>query len=101
MAKGEKFAYRSDTPNIKRKQTPLDPNHSHFVLVDNSELNKFGGEIEFRGKLERAIVNFKNDSSSEDTGVPIVVLVLEGGPGTFKTGLVFYSNLNAPLIINL
>ena len=63
---------------------PLDPNHSHFVLVDNSQLNTFRGEIEFRGKLESAIVKYSPDEAGN---VPIVVLVLEGGPGTFGTVL--------------
>ncbi len=40
-------------PTIKSEL--LDPNHSHFILVDNSQLNTFGGEIEFRARLESHI----------------------------------------------
>ena len=32
----------------------LEPNHTHFLLVD-SGVNEFGGEIELRGRLEGAI----------------------------------------------
>ncbi|CAF0919426.1 unnamed protein product [Brachionus calyciflorus] len=66
----------------KSKSTPLDPNHSHFILVDNSELNVYGGEVEFRAKLEREIVNYV-----ESKNAPIVVLVLEGGERTILTVL--------------
>ena len=74
-----------DYPNISQtsqKNSPLDPNHSHFVLVDNSQLNEYGGEVELRGKLERAIVNFDESNRAQ-----IVVLVLEGGPNTLSTVL--------------
>ena len=33
----------------------LNTNHTHFILVDSHEEEKYGGEIELRGKLEGAI----------------------------------------------
>jgi hypothetical protein len=30
----------------------LDPNHTHFILVDDGSCGMFGKEIEFRAKLE-------------------------------------------------
>lgn len=33
--------------------TDLDPNHTHFILVDDGSVEKFGGEIAFRAKFER------------------------------------------------
>ncbi|KAI0230692.1 Retrovirus-related Pol polyprotein from transposon 17.6 [Lamellibrachia satsuma] len=41
--------------NVETTETssPLDPNHSHFLLVDNGTQHKYGGEIEFRTKLEK------------------------------------------------
>jgi SLOG in TRPM len=36
------------------KQSFLDPNHTHFVLVDNGT-DGYGGEIEFRAHLEQQI----------------------------------------------
>ena len=76
----EVFDYKNLTLNSKFKQTPLDPNHSHFILVDNAQENMFGGEINLRGKLESAI-------SKSSNGIPVVVLVLEGGPNTLETVL--------------
>ena len=33
----------------------LDPNHTHFILVDNGTEKQFGVEIKLRGKVEKAI----------------------------------------------
>jgi len=33
----------------------LDPNHTHFILVDNGTRHKYGGEIDLRTKLEAHI----------------------------------------------
>jgi transient receptor potential cation channel subfamily M protein 2 len=72
------------------KKQPLDPNHTHFILVDTAQV-KYGGEIKFRGELESAIANKnqKNTTSIEHATerIPIVVLVLEGGVGTIQTVL--------------
>jgi hypothetical protein len=63
----------------------LDPNHSNFILVDNSQINVYGGEISFRGKLESAISSYvskyHHKERSDDDGstkTPIVILVVEG-----------------------
>jgi transient receptor potential cation channel subfamily M protein 2 len=89
MDKSEVFDYNTNIQSTKSGEAPLDPNHTHFVLVDNSQLNKFGGEIEFRGRLEMEIVSYYKSGGLDPRGeeVPIVVLVLEGGPGTFRTVL--------------
>ena len=67
-----------DKKSFRDKNTHLDPNHSHFILVDNSQLNAYGGEIEFRGKLESAISNYNTKLWEKSEPSPIVVLVLEG-----------------------
>lgn len=77
--------------------SPLDPNHSHFILVDNGTQYIFGTEIEFRANLERRIANEKI-SEAADVTIPAVVVMVEGGPGTLKT--VYNSVLhNNPVII--
>jgi hypothetical protein len=35
-----------------QKSELMDPNHTHFLLVDNSRQNFFGGETEYRARLE-------------------------------------------------
>ncbi len=34
----------------KNTDVLLDPNHTHFILVDDGSEGQFGKEIEFRGK---------------------------------------------------
>jgi hypothetical protein len=46
---------------------PLDPNHSHFVLVESDE---WGGEIDTRYELAEALAS----------GIPVVTVLVNGGP---------------------
>ncbi|CAL1536039.1 unnamed protein product, partial [Lymnaea stagnalis] len=77
-------AYRIEA-DVKAKQSFLDPNHSHFILVDNGTQHQFTVEIQFRAKLEEAIGNQKTDTGTDAVSVPVCLLVLEGGPGTLET----------------
>ncbi|XP_032880095.1 transient receptor potential cation channel subfamily M member 2 [Amblyraja radiata] len=63
----------------------LDYNHTHFILVDNGTQGHYGVEIPLRTQLERYIS--KQRMGTEDAGleIPIVCVVLEGGPGTLST----------------
>ena len=85
-----------------KKNTLLDPNHTHFILVDNAKLDDFGGEIEFRAELESFIasgeykkITMKNKSkpvaTDEDLNArqstPIILVVLGGGANTVTTVL--------------
>ena len=56
----------------------MDPNHTHFILVDNAH-HTFGGEIDFRARFESEIAKFLK--------MPVVLVVIEGGPNTAKTTL--------------
>ena len=105
------------TSSMMSQGACLDNNHTHFILVDDGRINRYGGEISFRASLEncisrkqmekscgkahsRLIVDccFSYFSSSKKTsvllvitdrsyGVPVVLLVLEGGPNTIRTVL--------------
>lgn len=44
-----------DLHSCSEKFTPLDHNHTHFLLVDDGTEGKYGGEIEFRSRLESYI----------------------------------------------
>eukprot|EP00004_Rigifila_ramosa_P002845 TRINITY_DN128_c0_g2_i1.p1 TRINITY_DN128_c0_g2~~TRINITY_DN128_c0_g2_i1.p1 ORF type:complete len:1464 (-),score=371.71 TRINITY_DN128_c0_g2_i1:13-3942(-) len=82
------------------KNAALDPNHTHFVLVDDGTTGQWGKEIQTRTKFEQSIAhprrewrrNEKNEwipggevASSNLRDIPIVCIVIQGGPGTFKT----------------
>ena len=58
---------------------PLNPHHTHFVFVDDGKVGRqaWGSEIQLRSALEAAI--------SKAKGIPIVQLVVQGGPGTLQT----------------
>lgn len=42
----------------------MDPNHSHFILVDNATQHKFAVEIPFRAKLENEITKMRTDTGA-------------------------------------
>ncbi|XP_070175133.1 transient receptor potential cation channel subfamily M member-like 2 [Littorina saxatilis] len=83
---------------VKPKQSFLDPNHTHFILVDNGTQRQFTTEIEFRAKLEKEISQWTTNAGSDAVRVPVALLVLEGGPGTLKTVMNAIKN-NTPAII--
>ena len=107
------------------KGAELDPNHTHFILIDdgrrvenvinNGTISQefkipFGGEIEFRGNLEKELREGKSEKFYRDRHnvtssaknsysrrsqvnlielkkdeIPMVLIVVEGGPNTLKT----------------
>ena len=78
----DRGAHRRHVHYVKRAQnsrasSALDSEHTHFLLVDSGIDSEWASEIEFRGKVEEKI--------SEDLRVPRVLLVIQGGPGTFLT----------------
>jgi hypothetical protein len=52
----------------KAPESSLDPNHTHFVLVDNPHETGYGGEIEFRARLEHVISQSAALKQSTDGG---------------------------------
>lgn len=76
------------TSSMMSKGACLDNNHTHFILVDDGTINRYGGEISFRASLENCISRKKMEKLCDRThGVPVVLLVLEGGPNTIRTVL--------------
>ncbi|XP_071942447.1 transient receptor potential cation channel subfamily M member-like 2 isoform X2 [Antedon mediterranea] len=75
-------SYRMDLPGGVK----LDPNHTHFLLVDNGTSGKFGVEIKLRAKIEKAISEQSiGIGKDENVSVPTVCVVVEGGPNTIFT----------------
>ncbi|XP_069135889.1 transient receptor potential cation channel subfamily M member-like 2 isoform X2 [Argopecten irradians] len=70
-----------------RNETFLNPNHTHFILVDDGSEHQFGKEIAFRAEIENAVANLKTDTGKDAVSVPVVLLVVEGGPNTIETVL--------------
>ncbi|KAK9401047.1 transient receptor potential cation channel subfamily M member 2 [Crotalus adamanteus] len=63
----------------------LDSNHSHFILVDDGTHGKYGVEIPLRTNLEKYISEQTKVKEGVAIKIPIVCVVLEGGPGTLDT----------------
>ncbi|VCX40919.1 unnamed protein product, partial [Gulo gulo] len=53
--------------------------HSHFILSDDGTVGKYGNEMKLRRNLEKYLSLQKIHSRSRQ-GVPVVGLVVEGGP---------------------
>ena len=43
------------TSSLESKGTCIDNNHSHFILVDNGTVGKYGGEIDWRAIFQNCI----------------------------------------------
>ncbi|XP_025768826.1 transient receptor potential cation channel subfamily M member 2 [Puma concolor] len=65
--------------------TCLDSNHSHFILVDDGTHGRYGVEIPLRTRLEKFISEQTKERGGVAIKIPIVCVVLEGGPGTLHT----------------
>ncbi|PFX13442.1 Transient receptor potential cation channel subfamily M member 3 [Stylophora pistillata] len=87
------------TSSLLSEGACLDNNHSHFILVDDGTVGKYGGEIPFRAGLQNCI-STKKMERSKSHGIPVVLLVLEGGPNTIQTVLESVtSNPAVPVVI--
>ncbi|KAL1519094.1 hypothetical protein AB1Y20_003361 [Prymnesium parvum] len=86
---GRIFNYQSTEVPTEGEHKPahpsaaLDPNHSHFLLVDDGSVGKFGREISLRAELQEAIC--KRTFVVGGMTPPMVLLVVSGGVGTLDT----------------
>ncbi|XP_069388931.1 transient receptor potential cation channel subfamily M member 2 isoform X2 [Paralichthys olivaceus] len=63
----------------------LDNNHTHFLLVDDGTHGRYGVEIVLRSCLERYISGKHLGNKGSGVTIPVVCVVLDGGPGTLNT----------------
>ncbi|XP_078670939.1 transient receptor potential cation channel subfamily M member 1-like [Branchiostoma floridae x Branchiostoma belcheri] len=79
--------------DIKQYHTMVDPlskgailnsYHTHFLLVDNGSVGRYGAEKDLRKHLERHISQ-QRISIRHTKGVPVVCVVVEGGPNVIHT----------------
>ncbi|XP_068559379.1 transient receptor potential cation channel subfamily M member 2 [Cebidichthys violaceus] len=63
----------------------LDNNHTHFLLVDDGTQGHYGVEIELRSCLEKCISGKRLGNKENGVTIPVVCVVLDGGPGTLNT----------------
>lgn len=99
-----------------KKDACLQPNHTHFILVDNCQLNTFGGEIKLRNEIEKEISSYDHSeqtlfntrksqysygkqSAPLNKKIPVVLIVIGGGPNTFEMCLEAVKNQSPVLFI--
>ncbi|XP_072372695.1 transient receptor potential cation channel subfamily M member 6-like isoform X1 [Scyliorhinus torazame] len=70
--------------NPLSKLTSLNSKHSHFILVDDGTVGKYGNEMKLRRMLEKYIA-LQKIHTRMGQGVPVVGLVIEGGPNVILT----------------
>ncbi|CAN9506567.1 unnamed protein product [Ophioblennius macclurei] len=69
--------------NPLSKLSVLNSSHSHFILSDNGTVGKYGAEVRLRRQLEKHIA-LQKINTRLGQGVPVVCLILEGGPNVIS-----------------
>ncbi|XP_063052352.1 transient receptor potential cation channel subfamily M member 1b [Engraulis encrasicolus] len=69
--------------NPLSKLAVLNNSHSHFILADNGTCGKYGAEVKLRRQLEKHI-SLQKINTRLGQGVPLVCLILEGGPNVIS-----------------
>ena len=64
-------------PKEPKNLRHLNPNTSHFIFVDDGSQNEYSVEIDLRTAIETELKTKEN--------IPLVLIVLEGGPNTLVT----------------
>uniref|UniRef100_A0A8C7HD15 non-specific serine/threonine protein kinase n=1 Tax=Oncorhynchus kisutch TaxID=8019 RepID=A0A8C7HD15_ONCKI len=72
--------------NPLSKLNVLNNLHSHFLLVDDGTVGKYGAEVQLRRELEKHI-KLQRIHARIGQGVPVVALIFEGGPNVILTVL--------------
>ncbi|XP_042276131.1 transient receptor potential cation channel subfamily M member 6 isoform X2 [Thunnus maccoyii] len=78
--------------NPLSKRACLNGFHSHFLLVDDGTLGKHGCQQGLRRKMEKHI-QLQKIHPRLNQGVPVVCVVVEGGPAIVSTVLDYVSNV--------
>ncbi|XP_022096579.1 transient receptor potential cation channel trpm-like isoform X2 [Acanthaster planci] len=73
--------YKVNPVVMKGRPVPLNPDHTHFILIDTGRKGEqaYGGEIVMRSMIEEALAAPQEDNG---LGLPVVLVVLEGGVDT-------------------
>ena len=89
-ADGVIHKYSPDKIDCEAGMVELDPNHSHFILVDNGVEGEaaIGSEMRVRSGLEEEVC--KANPLEEFLAVPMVLLVVGGNWSTYRSYIVRY-----------
>uniref|UniRef100_A0A0N4ZG74 LSDAT_euk domain-containing protein n=1 Tax=Parastrongyloides trichosuri TaxID=131310 RepID=A0A0N4ZG74_PARTI len=91
--------YHPHSFSTKGKLQILNNRHSHFLLVDNGTVGRYGADIILRRRLESYIAQ-KQKVGEGNKAVPIVCVVLEGGTCTIRTVLDYVTTIpRVPVVV--
>jgi len=62
--------------NVQEGTQPLDPNHSHFILVDDGSINNIGREIKWRADFEKLLTQLVLSDSIGMKCLPVAIYCL-------------------------
>jgi hypothetical protein len=79
------------------KRCDLEPNHTHFLLFDGESSNMDSVLLQ-RAKIEKYSRRVDIQSSTEDTLIPTVMILLEGGQFSIRT-ICHALQSNTPLVV--
>jgi hypothetical protein len=88
-------SYVVKQPDAKR--CDVEPNHTHFLLFDGSSSNMDTVLLQ-RAKIEQYSRRIGMETSTADTLVPIVMILVEGGPFSARTVCEALQS-NTPLVV--
>jgi hypothetical protein len=75
----------------------LEPNHTHFLLFDGVSSNTDAILLQ-RANIEKCSRRINMDRSTTDALIPIVMLLVEGGPFSVRT-ICHALQSNTPLVV--
>ncbi|KAJ8980323.1 hypothetical protein NQ317_008031 [Molorchus minor] len=75
----------------RSRNAALNSRHAYFLLVDNGTVGKYGAEIILRRRLEKYISKQRLYPFTQSP-IPIVCLVIEGGPNTIRSVLEYVTD---------
>ncbi|KAK3094835.1 hypothetical protein FSP39_006870 [Pinctada imbricata] len=68
--------FKTSNVILHGQPVPLNPNHTHFVFVDNGKRNTYAGASQFRAMFEQKV---SKPTEENGLGIPVVLVILEGG----------------------
>lgn len=82
------------------KRCELEPNHTHFLLLDDGQA-KADTVLQLRAEIENCSRFVNRGTASEaavDIEIPIVMVLVEGGPSSIKT-ICQALEINTPVVV--
>ena len=96
---------KNEADSVYSNDILLDPNHTHFIFVDDGSEGQYGKEIEFRSKLEDELrygkdlnqIELNKDQNMEklnqkeniEIKIPMVLIVVQGDSKTLSNGTTY------------